>query len=75
MGSTIPFGSTLSIGGDLTNTGTVNIGDSNSGNAGGSTVTIAGALSNSGALSILDDNTTTPTVVTATTFNDSGRLI
>jgi hypothetical protein len=70
------FGSTLSIGGDLTNSGTLSIGISpnNGGNAGGSTVTIGGALSNSGTLIISDDNTTAPTVVTVATFNDSGTL-
>jgi hypothetical protein len=56
-------GSTLNVGGDLTNSGTVDIGTGFN-RDGGSTVTIAGNLNNSGTLNIHDD-TASATVVTA----------
>jgi hypothetical protein len=65
------FGSTLTVGGDLSNSGTVTIGG---GNACASTVTIAGALNNSGTVNISDDNTTSPTTATAVSLNNTGTL-
>ena len=62
----------LAVGGDLTNSGTVNIGTGFAGD-GGSTVTISGNLNNSGTLNIHDD-TATATVVTANALTAVGTI-
>ena len=64
--------SKLGVGGDLTNSGTVNIGTGFAGD-GGSTVTISGNLNNSGTLNIHDD-TATATVVTANALTAVGTI-
>ena len=58
-----PAGSQLGVSGDLTNSGTVNVGTGFN-RDGGSTLTISGNLANSGTLNIHDD-TANATVVTA----------
>ncbi len=66
------FGSTLGIGGDFDNSGTVTVGQTY--DAGGSAFTIAGTLNNSGSFSILSDLTSVLTTVTAAALDNTGSL-
>jgi Tfp pilus assembly major pilin PilA len=65
-------GSQLGVSGDLTNSGTVNVGTGFN-RDGGSTVTISGNLLNSGTLNIHDD-TANATVVTANALTTVGTI-
>ena len=68
----VAAGSQLGVSGDLTNSGTVNVGTGFN-RDGGSTLTISGNLANSGTLNIHDD-TANATVVTANALTTVGTI-
>ena len=68
----VAAGSQLGVSGDLTNSGTVNVGTGFN-RDGGSTLTISGNLVNSGTLNIHDD-TANATVVTASALSNTGTI-
>src|SRR5579862_5041409 len=66
-------GSSLSVAGNLSDAGTLNIGAVNAGGAGGGSVTVSGTLVAGGTVNIMDD-TAAAEIVTVAALADTGTL-